>query len=104
MIDSAEISKSSVAFESLVTLLFQRCAVKDAVIVRERITTAAQLRMLDEGEILEGYLDGVHGYSAKAECTRSYEHGWASGMMESGRMPVDDAALKLRTDFQRLRR
>ncbi len=42
-------------------------------------------RSLDEGEILEGYLDGVHGYEPNsARLTVSYLHGWRTGMADIG--------------------
>ena len=77
---------------------------RDIAIIEDRVSTAAQLRMLDEGEVLEGYLDGVHGFRAKADSSRSYEHGWTTGMMDCGRLPFDQAALALRRDLERLRR
>ena len=68
------------------------------------VTTIEDFRTLDEGEILEGYLDGVHGNPpGRLDCSRSYWHGWRNGMIERGALPVDEATLSLRRAFERLR-
>ena len=68
------------------------------------VTTLADFRTLDEGEVLEGYLDGVHGGSSpEPERSRSYRHGWRNGMVDRGSLPPDDAMHALQHDFDRLR-
>jgi hypothetical protein len=51
------------------------------------VETVLDFKTLDEGEILEGYLDGFHGLSVPDSTrSRSYWHGWQNGMIESERM------------------
>lgn len=54
------------------------------------VRTVAEFKELDEGEVLEGYLDGFSGAPAPGpERSRGYWHGWRNGMIESGRLPAD---------------
>ena len=56
------------------------------------IDTVEVFRTLDDGEILEGYMDGFDGTAAPDSTrSRSYWHGWRNGMIESGRAPPDVA-------------
>ena len=44
------------------------------------VWTIADFRTLDDGEILEGYLDGFTGVApVNCSCSRSYLHGWRHG-------------------------
>ena len=70
----------------------------------DRPVTLAQLRMLDEGEILEGYLDGVHGVAPGADRSCSYRYGWRNGMIDRGAIPLDGSDRRLRREFETLRR
>lgn len=67
----------------------------------EPVRTTAEFKKLDDGEILEGYLDGFGGVPvATGLRSRSYMHGWRNGMIESDRWPPDDAYIELRNAFE----
>ena len=67
----------------------------------EPVRTISEFRMLDDGEVLEGYLDGFGGLLVKTgDKSRSYMHGWRNGMIESERWPPDDAYDELRHAFE----
>lgn len=67
----------------------------------EPVRTISEFRMLDDGEVLEGYLDGFNGTPIKTGVrSRSYMHGWRNGMIESERWPPDDAYFELRNAFE----
>ncbi|HEX2943579.1 MAG TPA: hypothetical protein VHO91_21165 [Rhodopila sp.] len=66
----------------------------------EPVRTIADFKSLDEGEILEGYLDGFSGLTPHPPFSRSYLHGWRNGMIESERCPPDDAYLALQSAFE----
>lgn len=66
------------------------------------VRTVADFQNLDEGETLEGYLDGFHdGPSPNSSNSRSYWHGWRNGMVDSHRQPPDCASEELAQDFER---
>ncbi len=65
------------------------------------VRTISEFRMLDDGEVLEGYLDGFGGMPlASGSTSRSYMHGWRNGMIESERWQPDDAYIELRQAFE----
>lgn len=67
----------------------------------EPVRTISEFRKLDDGEMLEGYLDGFSGMPvATGVRSRSYMHGWKNGMIESERWPADDAYVELRNAFE----
>lgn len=67
----------------------------------EPVRTVSEFRTLDDGEILEGYLDGFSGITDATDGrSRSYLHGWRNGMIESERWPPDDAYDELRRAFE----
>lgn len=67
----------------------------------EAIRTISEFRMLDDGEVLEGYLDGFSGLPVmNGDRSRSYTHGWRNGMIESERWPPDEAYDELRHAFE----
>lgn len=67
----------------------------------EPVRTIAEFKTLDDGEILEGYLDGFSGLEVvDADKTRSYVHGWRNGMIESNRWLPDDAYDELQHAFE----
>lgn len=67
----------------------------------EPVRTIPDFRMLDDGEVLDGYLDGFDGTSViSGTRSRSYMHGWRNGMIESERWPPDDAYFELRNAFE----
>ncbi len=64
------------------------------------VQTVGDFRMLDDGETLEGYLDGFHGEAAPdSSRSRSYWHGWRNGMVDSSRCLPDHAHLALAEAF-----
>jgi hypothetical protein len=66
------------------------------------VETVADFKTLDDGEILEGYLDGFSGEPRpNSGHSRSYWHGWRNGMIESGRKLPDLAYQQLANDFTR---
>ncbi len=63
--------------------------------------TISDFRTLDEGDILEGYLDGFHATGTPdSSRSRSYWHGWRNGSIESKRMPPDAAYMRLARAFE----
>lgn len=67
------------------------------------VRTVADFQNLDEGEMLEGYLDGFNnGPSPNSSHSRSYWHGWRNGMVDSHRQLPDCAFKELAQDFERL--
>lgn len=67
------------------------------------VQTIQDFFTLDDGDVLEGYLDGVSG-SAEPDSTRSrgYWHGWQNGMIESGRLPPTSAYVQLKNAFRQI--
>lgn len=64
------------------------------------VQTVDDFRTLDEGEVMEGYLDGFHGEAApNSSRSRSYWHGWRNGMIDSARLLPDQAHLALAEAF-----
>lgn len=64
------------------------------------VNTVAEFKTLDDGEVLEGYLDGFHAAGTPDSTrSRSYWHGWRNGMIESHRMPPDTAYIRLAAAF-----
>lgn len=58
----------------------------------EPVRTAAELDTLDLAEIIEGYGDGLDDEpEPQGNRSRAYWHGWRVGMMDKGRLPIDDA-------------
>ncbi len=69
------------------------------------VRTLAELRTLDEGEILDGYLCGVHGETyPSGKQSRAYWHGWRHGLMDRGVLAPDEAARALQVEADRDRR
>ncbi|MGI4977734.1 MAG: hypothetical protein ACRYG6_12405 [Janthinobacterium lividum] len=67
----------------------------------EPVRTISEFRTLDDGEVLEGYLDGFNGEPiVTGGRSRSYMHGWRNGMIESERWPPDDAYFELQNAFE----
>ncbi|MBV9776711.1 MAG: hypothetical protein JO143_06650 [Acetobacteraceae bacterium] len=67
------------------------------------VETVSDFKTLDDGDVLEGYLDGFHGAGAPDSTrSRGYWHGWHNGMIESRRMPATPAYRRLAEAFRRL--
>lgn len=60
------------------------------------ITTLADLALQDDGEVMAGYVAGLHGAPEPgSDRSRAYWHGWKNGMVDAGRQPIDDAQREL---------
>ncbi|MFL5251556.1 MAG: hypothetical protein ACJ8AI_01440 [Rhodopila sp.] len=71
------------------------------------VRTIAELRELDEGDILEGYLDGFHGGPEPEpgpDRSRAYWYGWRNGRTDAGLAKPDSAQQALAREFALLRR
>lgn len=67
------------------------------------ITTVADHRLLDDSEVLIGYMDGFEGRPLSGNAyTRSYFHGWRNGMVDAGTVEPDWFQLQLAAAFQEL--
>ena len=65
------------------------------------VSTIADFATLDDGEVLEGYLDGFHGGVApNSSHSRSYRHGWRNGMVDGQRQTSDWAQETLAQEFE----
>jgi hypothetical protein len=65
------------------------------------VETVAAFRLLDDGEILEGYFDGFHGGPVPgSDRSRSFWHGWRNGQVDAGRAEPDPAQRLLAREFQ----
>jgi hypothetical protein len=54
------------------------------------VATAADLRNLDDDEIVAGYRDGLAcADEPGSDKSRSYWHGWRNAQTDKGRTPVD---------------
>jgi hypothetical protein len=66
-----------------------------------RVTSAADLRTLDESEILLGYMEGFEGSPQPCSGTsRSFYHGWRNGMVDAGFADADDAQVELAAELR----
>jgi hypothetical protein len=64
------------------------------------VRTVADFRQLDEGDILEGYLDGFHGSPEPgSDRSRAYWHGWRNGRTDAGFAEPDSAQQALAQEF-----
>ena len=64
------------------------------------VSDIEEFRLLDDGEILEGYFDGFHGASSPgSDRSRSYWHGWRNGRVDAGLAEPDTAQLALARSF-----
>ncbi|WP_062227592.1 hypothetical protein [Aureimonas frigidaquae] len=68
------------------------------------VTSVAEFRSLDEGDVLCGYLDGLSGQPCiLSEVSRAYWHGWRNGLVDGGFTEPDDAQKILDAAFAALR-
>jgi hypothetical protein len=69
------------------------------------VRTVADFRRLDDGEILEGYLNGFHGSSEPgSDHSRAFWHGWRNGRVDAGLAEPDCAQLSLDQEFRLMTR
>jgi len=67
------------------------------------VQTVSDFKTLDDGDILEGYLDGFHATGTPdSRRSRGYWHGWRNGVIESGQLPPDAAYNRLASAFEAL--
>lgn len=65
-----------------------------------KVSTAAELALLDEDEIIEGYRAGLDcNAEPGSDKSRSYWHGWRNAQSDRGRAPVDDAQQRLASEL-----
>ena len=66
----------------------------------EPVSTLADLRSLDDDEIVEGYLSYLSGDPEPGPNRgRSFWHGWRNGAIDAGDIPIDDAARELASQW-----
>lgn len=93
----------------------QRTEQETAAVERTPVSTVAELRELDDRDVLSGYTAGLNGREEPGiEFNRSYWHGWRNGMRDRGLIPGDSAMAALaneavdsgylREDVARIRR
>ena len=67
---------------------------------RHPVTTVEDLESLDDGEVVEGYHDGLEDAPKPgANRTRAYWHGWRNGMVDGGYMEKDWAQATLAHNY-----
>lgn len=60
------------------------------------IRTKAELDLLDDEEIVAGYISGLNGdVEPGSDKSRSFWHGWRNGHSDRGLAPIDDAQIQL---------
>lgn len=69
------------------------------------LSSVRDLDVLDEDDCMAGYLAGLHGAPEPgSDKSKSYWHGWRNGMMDTGRLPHDEAARNLAAEVVRRHR
>ena len=60
------------------------------------VCTAKELESIDDAECVAGYLAGLADEpEPRNDKSRSYWHGWRNGMMDKGRLAIDEPARNL---------
>ena len=63
---------------------------------RHPVTTVADLKSLDEAEMVQGYLAGYEGWPEPGDNrSRAYWHGWRNGASDGKHREIDAAQRKL---------
>lgn len=70
----------------------------------DAVRTVAEYRLLDEAEVMIGYMDGMAGLTGAVDMTRSYWHGWRNGVVDAGFIEPDEAQLLIEVEFASLAR
>lgn len=67
----------------------------------QKVSTKAELDLLDENEILAGYRAGWSGMHAEpgSDKSRSFWHGWRNAMADKGHIPQDAEMVMLAREF-----
>ncbi len=67
------------------------------------ITSVAEFAILDEADMLLGYMDGFDGLRVPGSGhSRGYSHGWRNGMIDAGRLRPDAGDYVLADAFRHL--
>jgi hypothetical protein len=60
------------------------------------LSSVAELAVLNDDECVAGYMASLAGDPEPgSDKSKSYWHGWRNGMMDKGRLPIDEAARNL---------
>jgi hypothetical protein len=60
------------------------------------VCTKAELELLDDAEVVEGYLYGFNGGAEPgSNRSRSFWHGWRNGQVDGKHTGIDDAQMRL---------
>lgn len=59
------------------------------------ITTQKELELLNNEEMVEGYLQGIKGHAVSFGLSKSYYHGYLNGLNDGGFRKQDDNQKKL---------
>ena len=69
------------------------------------LSSVRELDVLDDDDCVAGYLAGLDGAPEPgSDKSKSYWHGWRNGMMDTGRLPHDEAARNLAAEVVRRQR
>ena len=69
------------------------------------VASVADFAVLDEADMLLGYMDGFEGLSVPGSGhSRGYAHGWRNGMIDAGRLRPGIADDLLADAFRHLHR
>lgn len=73
-----------------------------STIARIPIRREAQLGAIDDDDCVAGYRQGSRGAPEPGpEASFSFWHGWRNGMLDTRRLPRDDASRDLAADYLR---
>lgn len=60
------------------------------------LSTAAEADFLDMDDCVEGYMSGLRTEEEPgSDKSKSFWHGWRNGMIDRGKIPIDEAAQNL---------
>lgn len=62
----------------------------------QSVKTKAELNLLDEQEMVSGYLYGLNcANEPGSDKSKSFWHGWRNAQVDRGRISIDDAQMML---------
>ena len=69
------------------------------------LSSACELDVLDDSDCVAGYMAGLDGAPEPgSDKSKSYWHGWRNGIMDKGRLPIDESARNLAHEVVRRQR
>lgn len=69
------------------------------------ISSVHDLAHIDDEECVAGYIAGLNGDPEPgSDKSKSFWHGWRNGMMDTNRLPIDEAARNLVAEVVRRQR